>query len=361
MGMHNAPRRVFSVGMIVCKSNFRELADNLQFAIDHDVGLNLSPVLLYPVTEQLNCFSDFESETAGWVETLDKAAAIAARAKAARRLAVGRVDPSGTIEELGLIFEQARAEYSVVAELECEIKDPHASLARMRRPALIAYDAGGVPRAYARLGAGVRTCVLKFPRCHIGEQPAVHINLVHDFLEPIGFLTTSVVPIGRSAARVNVPQFAGSTRPRNIHWANFGTSTPDGSNILDPKDIDSDLPQIIPRRAFPACRYQLTVPRFGPAGTRWCCFPGSGSQAPFALTMPQHNGTLLSDAVIDMLLRQHGTVMLSLDAVESKFHEVRREGVWSKAAPGLERLLRERDPRRLSIGVCPTWTTCTIR
>ena len=77
--------------------------------------------------------------------------------------------------------------------------------------------------------------------------------------------------------------------------------------------------------------------------------------------MPQHNGTLLSDAVIDMLLRQHGTVMLSLDAVESKFHEVRREGVWSKAAPGLERLLRERDPRRLSIGVCPTWTTCTIR
>ena len=239
MGMHNAPRRVFSVGMIVCKSNFRELADNLQFAIDHDVGLNLSPVLLYPVTEQLNCFSDFESETAGWVETLDKAAAIAARAKAARRLAVGRVDPSGTIEELGLIFEQARAEYSVVAELECEIKDPHASLARMRRPALIAYDAGGVPRAYARLGAGVRTCVLKFPRCHIGEQPAVHINLVHDFLEPIGFLTTSVVPIGRSAARVNVPQFAGSTRPRNIHWANFGTSTPDGSNILDPKDIDS--------------------------------------------------------------------------------------------------------------------------
>src|SRR5262249_3490320 len=57
----------------------------------------------------------------------------------------------------------------------------------------------------------------------------------------------------------------------------------------------------------------------------------------------QHNGTLLSDRIVDLLLQQHGTIMLSLDAVGAKFDDVRRGGVWSKAEPGLTRLLRERD------------------
>jgi MoaA/NifB/PqqE/SkfB family radical SAM enzyme len=74
----------------------------------------------------------------------------------------------------------------------------------------------------------------------------------------------------------------------------------------------------------------------------------------------QHNGTLLTDPIIELLLQQHGTVMLSLDAVGAKFDDVRRGGVWSKAEPGLTRLLRERDPARLSIGVYPTWTARTI-
>ncbi|RYG38737.1 MAG: radical SAM protein [Burkholderiales bacterium] len=74
----------------------------------------------------------------------------------------------------------------------------------------------------------------------------------------------------------------------------------------------------------------------------------------------QHNGTLLRDAIVDVILRQHGTISLSLDAVGSKFDEVRRGGVWSKAISGLERLIRERDPRRLTIGVYPTLTSRTI-
>jgi MoaA/NifB/PqqE/SkfB family radical SAM enzyme len=74
----------------------------------------------------------------------------------------------------------------------------------------------------------------------------------------------------------------------------------------------------------------------------------------------QHNGTLLSDSVIDLLLQQTGTIMLSLDAVGPKFDEVRRGGVWAMAAPGLERLLAERDPRRLSIGIYPTVTKRTV-
>ncbi|MBV8755457.1 MAG: radical SAM protein [Hyphomicrobiales bacterium] len=74
----------------------------------------------------------------------------------------------------------------------------------------------------------------------------------------------------------------------------------------------------------------------------------------------QHNGTLLTDRIIDLLLQQHGMLMLSLDAVGDRFDEVRRGGVWIKAEAGLTRLLRERDPCRLSVGVYPTWTTRTI-
>ena len=74
----------------------------------------------------------------------------------------------------------------------------------------------------------------------------------------------------------------------------------------------------------------------------------------------QHNGTLLRDKVLDLVLSQHGEIMLSLDAVGSKFDEVRQGGVWTRASPGLERLLSERDPKRLGVGVYPTLTSRTI-
>ncbi|MCP5143954.1 MAG: radical SAM protein [Gammaproteobacteria bacterium] len=74
----------------------------------------------------------------------------------------------------------------------------------------------------------------------------------------------------------------------------------------------------------------------------------------------QHNGTLLVHGVVDLVLQQYGTIMLSLDAVGPKFDEVRRGGVWSKAEPGLRRLLSERNPGRLSVGVYPTLTGRTI-
>ncbi len=74
----------------------------------------------------------------------------------------------------------------------------------------------------------------------------------------------------------------------------------------------------------------------------------------------QHNGTLLRDSIIDTLLPHFGSLMLSLDAVGPKFNEVRARGDWSKAEPGLLRLLKERDPKRMSVGVYPTWTARTI-
>lgn len=74
----------------------------------------------------------------------------------------------------------------------------------------------------------------------------------------------------------------------------------------------------------------------------------------------QTNGTLFTDRVIDLLMRQYGEVMISLDAVGPKFDEVRRGGVWAKAAPSLERFLSARDPKRLSAGIYPTLTRRTI-
>jgi MoaA/NifB/PqqE/SkfB family radical SAM enzyme len=74
----------------------------------------------------------------------------------------------------------------------------------------------------------------------------------------------------------------------------------------------------------------------------------------------QTNGTLFSDKIISLLLEQHGTVMLSLDAVGSKFDEVRRGGIWSKAEPGLKQFLTARDAGKMTVGIYPTLTKRTI-
>jgi MoaA/NifB/PqqE/SkfB family radical SAM enzyme len=74
----------------------------------------------------------------------------------------------------------------------------------------------------------------------------------------------------------------------------------------------------------------------------------------------QTNGTLFTDDVISSLVEQHGTVMLSLDAVGPKFDEVREGGNWARAEPALRRFLSARDPHRLSTGIYPTLTKRTI-
>src|SRR3954451_19904762 len=74
----------------------------------------------------------------------------------------------------------------------------------------------------------------------------------------------------------------------------------------------------------------------------------------------QTNGTLFTDRIIDLLTQQVGIVNLSLDAVGPRFDEVRRGGIWSKAQPGLEKLLDRRDPEALTIGIYPTVTRRTV-
>ena len=238
MQAHNAPTHIFSVGMIICKSNFRELADNLQFAIDNDLGLNLSPVVIYPVVEQLNCFSDFATETAGWKESLDRADDIVALAKADTRVAIQRVNPSGMVRELRQIFDQAQQDYSEVASLVCRVDDPHDAIANMKRPAIVAY-LHDLPVAYAQLKPADQSYLLRLPQRHLSEVTQVRVDLLHDVMEPNGYLTyiwSDIDPSGQEAF-ISVPQFSGAARPRNINWANYGVSTPDGHHIKYPEQV----------------------------------------------------------------------------------------------------------------------------
>lgn len=235
---HDAPAFVCSVGMIVCKSNFAELADNLTFAITHDIGLNLSPVLLYPVTEQLNVFENFDEETIGWEAALTSARAIASVAKLMQKSAASRVDTEGMVGELSRIYEAAKADRADQLEVECEIIDRYGSLARMRRPVLIV-STGASARAYVRLRREGGPHLLRIPRRYLDRENTVRIEVVHDVMEPEGCLISQTGSLREDnfALRIHVPEFAGSPRPRNVKWANYGDATPDGLHVVDPKQI----------------------------------------------------------------------------------------------------------------------------
>src|ERR1700733_14150787 len=73
----------------------------------------------------------------------------------------------------------------------------------------------------------------------------------------------------------------------------------------------------------------------------------------------QTNGTLFTRSNIDLLTAICGEVNISLDAVGSKFDEVRKGGVWFKAEAGIKSLLAQRDPERLAISLYPTVTKRT--
>jgi MoaA/NifB/PqqE/SkfB family radical SAM enzyme len=236
---YDAPTRIYSVGMIICKSNMSELAENIAFAIEHDIGLNLSPVVIYPVTEQLNVFSDFSKQTKGWQPAITKAKDLVVAAKLRHRPAVTRVDPEGMLAEIERLLSIAREDHLDTVEILCEIEDPHASLCKMRRPTLIAY-AQGQPRAYVELVAGMREGRLRVPRRYLQGEKTIRLDFVHDAMEPASNLSSGSFRL-ESDASLNVsyriPKFTPGQRPRNINWANYGDATPDGHHITDPVEI----------------------------------------------------------------------------------------------------------------------------
>lgn len=234
---YDAPDRVISVGMIICKSNFLELADNLAYAIEHDIGLNLSPVVIYPVAEQLNIFTDFAAQTRGWQETLNKARSLVDAARTERRKAIQRIDPGGMLDELQEILDHARAKYSNCVRLEVDIQDPHESLSRMRNPTLIIKDTNNAWHAYVQLVKGPGTYTIEVPRNIEGPE----WELLTDMLELGSALQRNkfrmnMLPLTRSLV-VTVLPFTGAVRPRNIEYASYGETTPEGLIVSNPRDI----------------------------------------------------------------------------------------------------------------------------
>src|SRR5262249_33104420 len=123
--IYDAPHRLFQVGSVVMKSNFLELADNVRFALDHEIGNNIGPCVLYPIHERLDVFHDFAAETAGWEAVLREALQVAEEAVARGRSAIQRVNPVGMLRALEDIFREARERYRETVELQVLVEDPY--------------------------------------------------------------------------------------------------------------------------------------------------------------------------------------------------------------------------------------------
>ncbi len=151
MKAYDAPTRIFAVGSVVMKSNFRELADNVRFALEHDIGTNFGPLLIYPAHERLDVFHDIGAETTGWDEALAEALELARDAVGRHHRAVERVNPLGQLEALVDILRRARERYRETVELKVNVEDPYNAIPQMPYPYVTFLDNGKAERAMSYL------------------------------------------------------------------------------------------------------------------------------------------------------------------------------------------------------------------
>lgn len=263
MAAYDAPRRVFSVGLLAMKSTLAELPFNVRFALEHDIGLNVGPVVVYPVTEQLDVFEDVEAQTRGWDAALAEALMLVREARAQGRPAVRRVDPEGMLAAIADIVAVARARLAGAFELRLEVHDPHGSLPAMRRPGVIVSRQGQAqPLAYAEL-RGQGEALLRVPEAACDGPVELMWTLCHDLLEPMGVVDMDVLRDARgnslasvgwrgrpSRLRLELPRFAPLPRVRNAARARAGRATPDGLNVLAPGDIHAAYLRLVQREAL---------------------------------------------------------------------------------------------------------------
>lgn len=249
---YNAPTRIFSVGMIVCKSNFLELPFNLKYAIDNGIGLNLSPVLIYPVTEQIDIFSDFETQTAGWDTALIDAMKVVDEAISLKKIAMNRVNPRGMLEAIRRTYEEAKLFYASTIFITVGIDDPYKSLEKMRRPGIIVYSLDGSGNAdkslaYVELNAHTNIYKIKVPSTF--GKSKLRLFVYHDLVEDSGvvaignieknngFLSSFFPKEETLTVNIQLDRFFPPDRPRNIHYANYGETTVEGLHVKNPTDI----------------------------------------------------------------------------------------------------------------------------
>ncbi|HTY98951.1 MAG TPA: radical SAM protein, partial [Rhodocyclaceae bacterium] len=239
VALYDRSNRVFTVGMTVLKSTIGEIADNVRAAIARDIPLNLSPCLGYPMHERLDVFHDFARETAAWPEALAEAVALVQEARRQGRKSVLRNDIEGSLRELQAQYERSRARYARSVKVRFRFADPHDSLGRMRKPALIVTRvmAEAVPLAAVLLdGAG--ECELGLPLQDLAGdfRPFWYLTddvneegwvLADEFRDAHGIVLPSGRAISALATRVavEIPDFSPAPVVRNVVLAKRTKST----------------------------------------------------------------------------------------------------------------------------------------
>jgi radical SAM protein with 4Fe4S-binding SPASM domain len=236
---------VFSCGMIICKTNMNELAMNVEFALHNGFGMNFSPVVVYPVTEQLDVFEDFDFQTAGWEEQLNQAEKVIASAKKNKSVAIQRVDPTGMIKDIRLMYERSLALYKDTYTITVLVTDPYGSLPKMECPGVIVYLIDGNSVAYCRFREGEYEYQLKIPKSIPLSQ--LNLSLLHSLLEPHGGLIQDPYlgdVVKKGVLKITLPQFDTVDRPPNGTYIKYGESTPDGLHVVLLQDIENAYDKI---------------------------------------------------------------------------------------------------------------------
>lgn len=239
---YNGNDWIVSVGMIVCKSNMAEIDTNVAFAVEREIGLNLSPVVVYPVNEQINVFEDYDAQVAAWLPALARAKATAAAAKAAGARALSRVDFSGMLDEIENVIAAAGQIYKETIPVGVMLFDEFDSLKKMRNAAVVAYleDA---PIAYRMLNGSTASTTLNLPLSKLPTGGRLRVDLLHSVYEPFGAIGSGMIEVDALTSdpsrrlEVHVPDYRGAARGRNISWANYGVTTPDGNQVTAPTDV----------------------------------------------------------------------------------------------------------------------------
>lgn len=258
---YDDPFFVMSVGMIINKLNLAELPANLRFAMDHGIGLNLSPVVVVPIHDRLDIFRDFAAQTAGWREALDEADRIIAAAREQGAQALQRVDPQGMISALRDILDAAATRYAETVPATVVLDDPHGSLPAMRQPGLIVFrsDRPELPLTYAEVD-GPGEVALQLPAGDVAAATRLWVSLVHDLGDSLGHVvrgdlvdaqglvlgTEGEGQLPAAPLHLSVPRFTALHREtRNARVANRGLPTPDGYQVLDVAHMGERYRQVV--------------------------------------------------------------------------------------------------------------------
>lgn len=239
---YNGNDWIVSVGMIVCKSNMAEIDANVGFAVDNEIGLNLSPVVVYPVNEQLNVFEDYDAQVAAWLPAIARAKEIAAAAKAGGARAMSRVDFSGMLDEIESVIAAAGQIYKETLPIDLILFDQFDALPKLPNGAIVAY-LDDAPIAYRMLNGATTSAPLNLPLSKLPAGGRLRVDLLHSVYEPFGAIGSGVIQIDALTAdpsrglEVYAPDYRGAPRGRNIAWANYGATTPDGNQVNAPTDV----------------------------------------------------------------------------------------------------------------------------